>query len=103
MTDMLYSEIFPLGPDTTEYRKITSDHVSKELHSGRSIIRIEPEALTQLAEHAFRDISHLLRPSHLAQLRSILEDKEASKNDHFVAMELLKLSLIHISEPTSPY
>ena len=86
MTNMLYSEIFPLGPDTTEYKKITSDHVSKEQQSGRSIIRIEPEALTQLAEHAFRDISHLLRPSHLAQLRSILEDKEASKN----------LSLIHI-------
>ena len=90
MTNMLYSEIFPLGPDTTEYRKITNDHVSIEQHSGRSIIKIEPEALTTLAEHAFRDISHLLRPSHLAQLRSILEDKEASKNDHFVAMELLK-------------
>jgi fumarate hydratase, class I len=88
--DMLYSELFPLGSDTTDYRKITSDYVSKDKRGSNSFIRVEPEALTCLAETAFKDISHLLRPSHLAQLRSILEDKDASKNDQFVAMELLK-------------
>ena len=88
--DMLYSELFPLGSDTTDYRKITSDYVSKDKRGSSSFIRVEPEALTYLAETAFKDISHLLRPSHLAQLRSILEDKDASKNDQFVAMELLK-------------
>jgi fumarate hydratase class I len=90
MQDMLYSEMFPLGPDTTDYRKITSDYVTMEKLSGQSILRIEPAALTNLAEHAFKDISHLLRPAHLAQLRLILDDKEASKNDRFVALELLK-------------
>lgn len=90
MADMVYSEMFPLGPDTTDYRKITSDHVGMESFAGRKLLAIEPEAITSLAEHAFKDISHLLRPAHLAQLRAILDDKDASPNDHFVAMELLK-------------
>ena len=90
MTKMLYSEMFPLSADTTDYRQITSDGVGVEKFGGREVLTIEPEAVTGLAEEAFRDISHLLRPSHLAQLRAILDDKDASKNDHFVAMELLK-------------
>jgi fumarate hydratase class I len=90
MTDMLYSEMFPLGEDTTEYRHVTSDDVAVEKLGSRDVLTVGPDAITGLAEEAFRDISHLLRPAHLAQLRSILEDKTASKNDHFVAMELLK-------------
>ena len=87
---MLYSEMFPLGKDNTDYKKINGDFVSSSSINGRDTLVISSDALTVLAEHAFRDISHLLRPSHLAQLRAILDDKSASKNDHFVAMELLK-------------
>ena len=87
---MLYSEMFPLGKDTTEYKKISGDFVSSSSINGRDTLVVSSAALTLLAENAFRDVSHLLRSSHLAQLRSILDDKSASKNDHFVAMELLK-------------
>ena len=87
---MLYSEMFPLGKDTTEYKKISGDFVSSSTINGRDTLVVSSDALTILAENAFRDVSHLLRSSHLAQLRSILDDKSASKNDHFVAMELLK-------------
>ena len=87
---MLYSEMFPLRKDTTEYKKISGDFVSSSSINGRDTLVVSSDALTLLAENAFRDVSHLLRSSHLAQLRSILDDKSASKNDHFVAMELLK-------------
>jgi fumarate hydratase class I len=90
MTNMHYTEMFPLSADTTDYREITSDHVAVEKLAGREMLTIKREAIIGLAEEAFRDISHLLRPSHLAQLRAILDDKTASKNDHFVALELLK-------------
>ena len=90
MTKMLYSEIFPLGEDTTDYRKVTDEHISVQKFDGHDLLTIGPEAITTLTEAAFKDISHLLRPAHLAQLRAILDDKEASPNDHFVAMELLK-------------
>jgi fumarate hydratase class I len=90
MADMLYSEMFPLGEDTTDYRKLSSDHVGMEKFRGQDVLTIAPEALTELTETAFRDISHLLRPSHLQQLRNILDDETASKNDHFVAYDLLK-------------
>jgi fumarate hydratase class I len=89
-----FTEMFPLGPDTTEYRKLTADHVTVERLGGREVIAIAPEALTLLAEQAFRDISHLLRPSHLRQLRNILDDPDASANDHFVAYDLLKNAVI---------
>ena len=90
MSEMIYSEMFPLGPDTTEYRKLTSDHVGRDSVAGRAVLSVAPEGLTLLAEQAFKDISHLLRPGHLAQLRAILDDPEASANDRFVASELLK-------------
>ncbi len=90
MTEMLYSEMFPLDADSTEYRKLTSDYVSLSAMDGRKILAVEPEGLASLAEQAFKDISHLLRPGHLRQLRAILDDQEASPNDHFVALELLK-------------
>lgn len=85
-----FTELFPLAPDQTEYRQVTTDHVAVEKLGGRDVLTIQPEALTTLAEHAFRDISHLLRPSHLQMLRNILEDDEASENDRFVAYDLLK-------------
>lgn len=82
--------LFPLGPDTTPYRKLTGDYVSTAEFDGETILKVEPEGLRLLAEQAFIDINHLLRPGHLAQLRAILADPEASPNDRFVALDLLK-------------
>jgi fumarate hydratase class I len=90
MSDFQYQDLLPLGPDATPYRKLTSDHVSTFEAAGKTFLKVEPEALTLLAREAMRDISHLLRPGHLAQLRAILDDGEASPNDKFVALELLK-------------
>ncbi|WP_114394686.1 fumarate hydratase [Oleisolibacter albus] len=89
--------LFPLGPDTTPYRKLTSDHVSTIEVDGETVLKVEPEGLRLLAEQAFADINHLLRPGHLAQLRAILEDPEASANDRFVALDLLKNASIAAS------
>ena len=86
-----YHELFPLGhDDETPFRKLTSDHVGSASFNGKRVVTVEPAALTKLADQAFRDISHLLRPGHLAQLRAILDDPEASDNDRFVALDLLK-------------
>jgi fumarate hydratase, class I len=82
--------LFPLSKDTTTYRKITSDYVSVSSFEGEEVLKVEPEGLRLLAETAFADINHLLRPGHLAQLRAILDDPEASANDRFVALDLLK-------------
>ncbi len=85
-----YEEILPLSHDETPYRLITKDHVSTFSAAGQTFLRVEPEALSLLTREAMRDIAHLLRPGHLAQLRKILDDKEASDNDRFVALDLLK-------------
>jgi fumarate hydratase, class I len=85
-----YRELFPLGADETPYRKLTGDHVSIGDFEGRRIVKVMPEALTLLAAQAFADSAHLLRPGHLASLRAILDDPEASSNDRFVALDLLK-------------
>ncbi len=85
-----HTPLFPLGPDTTPYRKITSEGVRVETILGRELIVIEREAIRALSEAAFTDINHLLRPGHLASLRRILDDAEASANDKFVAYDLLK-------------
>jgi fumarate hydratase class I len=90
MADFHYQEMFEPGPDETAYRKLGDEHVSTLEVDGRTLLRVEPEALTQLAAAAIRDVSHLFRPSHLAQLAKILEDPEASDNDRFVALELMK-------------
>ncbi|MCP4005754.1 MAG: fumarate hydratase [bacterium] len=90
MAEFHYQDPFELGPDETPYRKLTSEHVSLIEFEGRKILKIEPEALRRLARDAMDDIAHLLRPSHLKQLRHILDDPEASDNDRFVALELLK-------------
>ncbi|MGV2099417.1 fumarate hydratase [Rhizobium sp. 21-4511-3d] len=83
-------DLFPLGKDTTQYRKISSDHVSVDSFKGQEILTVEPEGIRLLAETAFADINHLLRPGHLKQLASILDDPEATDNDRFVAYDLLK-------------
>ncbi len=90
MADFRYAPLLPLGEDTTPYRLLTSDHVSTFDAAGHTFLRVAPEALTLLAREAFTDIAFLLRPGHLAQLRSILGDPEASENDRFVALELLQ-------------
>ncbi|TCR83951.1 fumarate hydratase [Rhizobium sp. BK376] len=83
-------DLFPLGDDTTPYRKISSDYVSVDTFKGQDILTVDPEGIRLLAETAFADINHLLRPGHLKQLASILDDPEATDNDRFVAYDLLK-------------
>ncbi len=89
-TTFQYSPMFPIGPGNTQWRKLAVAGVSTAVCDGHSVLRIQPEALSELAFQAFRDVSHLLRPTHLAQLRAILDDPEASANDRFVALDLLK-------------
>jgi fumarate hydratase, class I len=85
-----FQEIFPLGAEDTPWRKLTDDHVSTIDVDGQKVLKIAPRAMSLLAETAMRDIQHLFRPGHLAQLALILEDDEASDNDKYVALELLK-------------
>ncbi|HLP41334.1 MAG TPA: fumarate hydratase [Fibrobacteria bacterium] len=94
MPEYLRHSPFPLGPETTEYRLLTRDHVSVETFGGREILKVEPEALRLIAREALADVSFLLRASHLAKLRVILDDPEASDNDRFVASTLLKNAVI---------
>ncbi|RNG11787.1 fumarate hydratase [Streptomyces botrytidirepellens] len=90
MPEFAYSDLLPLGEDRTPYRLVTSEGVSTFEADGRTFLKVEPEALRELAAEAMHDISHYLRPDHLAQLRRILDDPEASPNDRFVALDLLK-------------
>jgi fumarate hydratase, class I len=90
MPDFMFSELLPTGPDDTEYRLVTADGVSNLQAAGRSFLSVAPDALTRLSYEAMHDIAHYLRPAHLRQLRSILDDPEASPNDRFVALDLLK-------------
>jgi fumarate hydratase class I len=89
-----YQDVLPLGADATPYRLLSKDHVSTFEAGGKTFVKVEPEALTLLAQHAMGDVAHLLRPGHLAQLRAILDDPEASPNDRFVALDLLKNAVI---------
>ena len=90
MPEFAYTELLSLGPDTTQYRLLTTDGVATIDTSAGTFLRVEPEALTLITETAMRDIAHQLRPAHLQQLRNILDDSEASDNDRFVALDLLK-------------
>ncbi|MCZ2526824.1 fumarate hydratase [Streptomyces sp. HB2AG] len=90
MPEFAYSDLLPLGADETPYRLVTSEGVSTFEADGRRFLKVGPEALRKLAAEAMHDISHYLRPAHLAQLRKILDDPEASANDRFVALDLLK-------------
>ncbi|MFF5230635.1 fumarate hydratase [Dactylosporangium sp. NPDC000521] len=86
MPEFAFSPLLPLGPDTTEYRLVTSEGIGRD---GR-FLTVSPEALTLLTDEAMHDIAHFLRPAHLAQLRSIIDDPLASPNDRFVALDLLR-------------
>ncbi|GAA4667305.1 fumarate hydratase [Streptomyces buecherae] len=90
MPEFAYTDLLPVGPDATPYRLVTAEGVSTFEADGRTFLKVEPEALRKLAAEAMHDISHYLRPAHLAQLRRILDDPEASPNDRFVALDLLK-------------
>ncbi|GAA4398886.1 fumarate hydratase [Tsukamurella soli] len=85
-----YSDLLPIGPDETPYRLITKEGVSTFEVDGRTFLKVDPEVIRQLTAEAMHDISHYLRPAHLAQLRKIIDDPEASGNDRFVALDLLK-------------
>src|SRR6478752_1840305 len=90
MPEFEFTELLPLGPDTTPYRQLTTDFVSTFDTPQGTFLRVEPEALTLITSQAMRDIAHFLRPGHLQQLANILDDPEASDNDRFVALDLLK-------------
>jgi fumarate hydratase, class I len=106
MAEFAFSPLLPTGPDETPYRLVTADGVSTFEAGGRRFLQVEPDVLTpppyqamhdnahpvppRLAYEAMHDIAHLLRPGHLAQLRAILDDPEASPNDRFVALDLLR-------------
>jgi len=96
MNEFHYTDPLPLGKDSTEYRLLSSDFVSTGTFENQPILKIDKEALTLLTSSAIHDISHLYRSSHLQQLRDILDDKNASKNDKFVAMELLRNANISV-------
>ena len=90
MADFTYTDVLPTGADETPYRLLTTEGVTTVEAAGRTFLQVSPEALRLLAYEAIHDIQHLLRPAHLAQLRRILDDPEASPNDRFVALDLLK-------------
>ena len=85
-----YSDLLPTGPDDTPYRLLTTEGISTFEAGGRTFLQVDPEALRLLTAEAMHDIAHYLRPAHLAQLRRIIDDPEASGNDRFVALDLLK-------------
>jgi fumarate hydratase class I len=94
MPDFSYTDLLPLGPDTTEYRLVSEAGVATRSALQREFLEVEPQALTLLTAEAMHDIAHLLRPAHLRQLRSILDDPQASPNDRFVASDLLRNACI---------
>lgn len=90
----VYQNPFPLGKDDTEYYLLSREHVSVTQFEGQEILKVEPEALTLLAQQAFHDASFMLRPSHQKQVAAILSDPEASENDKYVALQFLRNSEI---------
>jgi len=85
-----YSDLLPIGPDETQYRFLGNEGIEVVEAAGRTFITVSAEAITKLTEEAIHDINHYLRPAHLQQLRNIIDDKDASANDRFVALDLLK-------------
>ncbi|CNK22437.1 fumarate hydratase%2C class I [Yersinia aldovae] len=89
-----YQDPFPLKEDDTEYYLVSNNHVSVTQFEGHDMLKVEPEALTLLAQHAFHDASFLLRPAHQKQVAAILDDPQASENDKYVALQFLRNSEI---------
>ena len=96
MPEFNYSDLLPIGPDKTKYRLVTTEGVSTFKAEGMEFLKVTPEALEKLTSEAIRDINHYLREEHLTQLASILKDPEASPNDRFVALDLLKNANIYL-------
>ena len=94
MSEMNFSTLYPLGEDRTEYRKLTGEHVSGSEFEGFPMLKVEREALVELARAALSDVNYLYRTGHLQSLRNILDDPEASDNDRYVALTLLKNAVI---------
>lgn len=90
MTDFNYTDLLPLGEDKTEYRLISTEGISTINVDGKEFLQVSPAAIERLSFEAIKDSQHLLRSSHLSQLRKIIDDPEASPNDRFVALDLLK-------------
>jgi fumarate hydratase class I len=86
----VYQDPFPLGADDTEYRLLSKEGLSPASFEGREILKVAPESLAYLTQHAFHDTSFMLRTKHLQQVAAILDDPEASANDRYVALTLLK-------------
>lgn len=101
MADFFYEPMLPIGNDTTRYRHLSQFQISTDHFEGQPMLKIGPEVLTGLAAEAFTDVAHRLRASHLTQLRQILDDPEASDNDRYVALELIKNAVI-AAEGTFP-
>jgi fumarate hydratase, class I len=94
--EFTHTDVLPLGPDNTEYRELDLGGVTPLTVQGRDFLRIEPTTITGLVKAAMTDIQHLLRPSHLAQLRAIVDDPEASANDRFVATDLIRNACVAV-------
>ena len=94
MPEFSYTDLLPLGEDATDYRQVCAEGVATQRAFGKNFLQVEPSALTLLTQTAMHDIAHLLRPGHLQQLRSILDDPEASGNDRYVARDLLQNACI---------
>jgi fumarate hydratase, class I len=94
VSEFAYTELLPLGPDETTYRLVSSDGIGSFTAGGHRFLTVEPQVLTRLTALAMHEIAHYLRPGHLGQLRRIVEDPEASANDRFVALDLLKNACI---------
>ncbi|MDE3111677.1 MAG: fumarate hydratase [Chloroflexota bacterium] len=101
MPEFRYQDPFPLGADPTPYRLLTKEHVSLGTFEGRTVLKVDPRALTILARAAMRDVAFLLRPTHLAKVAAILDDPEASANDRDVATALLRNAAV-AAEGTLP-
>jgi fumarate hydratase class I len=94
MEEFVYQDMFPIGKDDTEYRSLTQEYVSTTTFNGVFILKVEPRGLTFLAESAFKDVAHRLRPSHLEKLAAVLKDPAASDNDRLVILEMMRNHVI---------
>ncbi|MCK5695517.1 MAG: fumarate hydratase [Desulfobacula sp.] len=94
MNEFKFETMFPLGEDTTQYRLLTKEHIRIREFEGKEVLMIEPQAITLLANQAFKDVAHLYRSEHLESLRKIIDDPQSSDNDRYVALELLKNAVI---------
>src|SRR5260370_42225107 len=94
MREFTYTDLLPTGADDTEYRRLDAGGVSERQTFGRKFLELDPGVLTVLTRAAMRDIAHLLRPGHLRQMRSIMDDTEASTTDRYVALDQLKYASI---------